>query len=113
MSARNAVEYYTGAGVNANDVLFTTAPIEKHALFTLMSTAGAVQVLVSLDGVNFSTAPLAMEDQGATAMTTYVLLTAALRVYKFSGKFRVIKVTQNGAAASAATLMCGSQGVSL
>jgi len=109
---RNASNYYTGTGVNANDVLFTTDNAEKYSMFTLMSTAGAVQVLVSLDGTNFSTAPLAMEDQGATAMTTYVLLTAANRVYKFSGKFRVIRVTQNGATASAATLMAGSPGTS-
>lgn len=108
---RNAAEYVTGAGVNANDVLFTFGT-EKFNLFTLMSTAGAVQVLVSLDGTNFSTAPLALEDQGATAVTTYVLLTAPNRVYKFSGKYRVIRVTQNGATATAATLMCGSPGTS-
>lgn len=109
---RNAAKYFTGTGVNANDVLFTTDSVENHNLFTLMSTAGVVQVLVSLDGVNFSTAPLALEDQGSTTPTTYVLLTAAARVYKFAGKYRVIKVTQNGATATAATLMCGSPGTS-
>lgn len=109
---RNATVIFTGTGVNANDILFTTPSVEQHNIFTLMSTAGAVQVLVSLDGTNFSTAPLALEDQGATAVTTYVLLTAANRVYKFIGKYRVIRVTQNGASASAATLMCGSPGTS-
>ena len=107
---RNAARYYTGTGVNANDVLFTTDSVEQHSMYTLMSTAGVVQVLVSLDGTNFSTAPLALEDQGSATMTTYVLLTVAGRVYKFSGKFRVIRVTQNGATATAATLMCGSPG---
>lgn len=109
---RNATRYFTGTGVNANDVLFTTEQVENCSMYTLMSTAGAVQVLVSLDGANFSTAPLALEDAGATTSTTYVLLTVANRVYKFQGKFRVIKVTQNGATASAATLMVGSPGTS-
>jgi hypothetical protein len=53
-----------------------------------------------------------MEDQGATTSTTYVLVTAALRLYKFSGKYRCIRVLQNGATAAAATLMCGSPGES-
>lgn len=113
MSARNAVEYYTGTGTNDNDLLVTSANVEKHSHFTLMSTTGAVDVEVSLDGVNFSTAALAMEDQGATANSTYVLVTVAARVYKWTGKYRVIRVRQNGATAAAATLMCGSPGVSL
>lgn len=111
MGSRNAVQYYSGTGANDNDVLFTAGNVEKHSEFTLMSTTGAVDVFVSLDGSNFSTAALAMEDQGATAMTTYVLVTAALRVYKFSGKYRAIRVLQNGATATQATLMCGSPGV--
>jgi len=104
---RTAVEFFTGTGVSDNDLLFTTHDVEKHSLFTLMSSAGAVDVEVNLDGVNWSTAPLALEDQGATTSTTYVLVTAALRVYKFSGKYRQIRVRQNGATAATATLMCG------
>lgn len=110
MSTRNAVEYFPGVGVNANDVLFNAA-VEKHSLFTLMSTTGAVQVLVSLDGVNFATAPLSMVDAGSASSTTTVIVTAPLRVYLFSGKFRVLRVTQNGATATAATLMAGNPGV--
>src|SRR6185369_12155510 len=110
---RNATVAFTGTGTNANDVLFTTPSVEQHSLFTLMSTAGAVQVLVSLDGTNFSTAPLSMVDAGSTSFTTAVIVTAAARVYQFEGKIRVIRVTQNGATASAATLLCGSPGVSL
>ena len=110
MGSRNAVEYFTGTGTNDNDVLFTTPNVERHSEFTLMSTTGAVDVFVSLDGTNFSTAALAMEDQGATASTTYVLVTVAARVYKFRGKYRIIRVLQNGGTAAAATLMCGSPG---
>lgn len=108
MSNKHAAEIFSGAGVNANDVLFTTPSVQHHELFTLMSTTGAVQVLASLDGINFSTAPLALEDQGSTTNGTYVLLTAAARVYKFWGKYTRLRVTQNGATASQATLICGA-----
>lgn len=108
MANKHAAELYTGTGVSANDILFTTANVEQHELFTLMSTTGAVQVLASVDGINFATAPLALEDAGATANGTYVLLTAAARVYKFWGKFTRLRVTQNGGTASAASLKCGA-----
>lgn len=108
MSNKHAAELYTGTGANANDVLFTTANVQHHESFTLMSTTGVVQVLASVDGINFATAPLALEDAGATANTTYVLLTVAARIYKFTGKFTRLRVTQNGAAASAASLICGA-----
>lgn len=111
MGTRNAVEYYSGSGTNDNDVLFTTGNVEKHSMFTLLSTTGAVDVFVSLDGTNFSTAALALEDAGATANGTYVVVTTALRVAKFTGKYRVIRVLQNGGTAAEATLMCGSPGV--
>lgn len=112
MGNRNATEYYTGTGANDNDVLFTTASVENHSLFTLMSSAGAVDVVVSLDGTNFSSVALAMEDQGATANGTYAVVTVAGRVYKWQGKYRQIRVLQNGATAATATLVCGSPGES-
>lgn len=105
---RNAVEPFTGTGTNDNDLLFTTSNIEQHDTFQLMSTAGAVDVEVTLDGENWSTAPLALEDQGATASATYVLVTVAARMYRFRGKYRQVRVRQNGGTATAATLLCGS-----
>lgn len=109
MGAPRAVEYYSGTGVLDNDLLFTTGNVEKHSVFTLMSSAGVVDVEVSLDGTNFSTAALAMEDQGATANATYAIVTVAARAYKWTGKYRVIRVRQNGGTAATAVLMCGSQ----
>lgn len=108
MSNKHAAELFTGTGVNANDVLFTTSNVQQHEVFTLMSVTGAVQVLASIDGTNFATAPLALEDAGSTTNGTYVLLTAAARVYKFWGKFTRLRVTQNGATATAASLICGA-----
>ena len=108
MSNKHAAELYTGTGANANDVLFTTPNVQQHEQFTLMSVTGAVQVLASVDGTNFATAPLALEDGGSAAVTTYVLLTAPARIYKFYGKFTRLRITQNGATATAASLLCGA-----
>ncbi len=98
---------FTGTGTNANDVLVATDDVLQFDSFLLMSTAGAVQVLVSIDGTNYSTAPLSLTDMGAIDNNP-VLVTVANRIYGFRGKFRFIKVTQNGATGSAATLMCGN-----
>jgi Tfp pilus assembly major pilin PilA len=108
MSNKHAAELFTGVGVNAADVLFTTGSIQHHELFTLMSSAGAVEVLASVDGTNFSTVVLALEDQGATANSTYVVVTAPGRIYKFWGKYTRLRVRQNGATATAASLLCGA-----
>src|SRR3954469_7589777 len=108
MANKHAADTFTGTGVNANDVLFTTPNVQQHEVFTLMSVTGAVQVLPSVDGTNFATAPLALEDAGSATNSTYVLLTSPARIYKFWGKFTRIRVTQNGATATAATLICGA-----
>lgn len=101
----NVAGYVAGTGVNANDVNIQTGDVSAYDTFMLMSTAGAVQVLASLDGTNYATAPLSLDDLGATTSTP-VLLTAANRVYRFRGSFMKLQVTQNGATASSATLLC-------
>lgn len=108
-SQQGRAQLFSGTGVNDNDLLFTTGNIQQHGSYTLMSTAGAVDVEVTLDGATWSTAALALEDLGATANTTYVLVTAALRVYQFRGKFTQIRVRQNGVTAATAHLLCGTE----
>jgi hypothetical protein len=108
MSNKHAAEVFSGVGVNAADVLFTTPNVQQHELFTLMSSAGAVEVLASINGTDFSTVVLALEDQGSTANSTYVIVTAPGRVYKFWGKYTRLRVRQNGATATAASLICGA-----
>lgn len=101
---------FSGTGVNAADVLFTTPDVARFNIFELMTTAGNADVLVSLDDANFSTVPLALEDQGATTPTTYVTATAATgRIYRFTGKYSRIRVRQSGATAATAILRCGCQ----
>ncbi|MGE4077389.1 MAG: hypothetical protein AB7F22_17675 [Reyranella sp.] len=104
----NAIRYY-GSGTNDNDVLFTTGDMTAYSACTLMSTTGAVDVQVSLDGTYYSTAPLSIQDFGATS-NDRVLVTAALRTYGFAGKFKTIRVLQNGATGAAASLLCWKYG---
>lgn len=102
----NARIYEGGTGVNDNDVVINTDDVSNFREFTIMTTAGAVDVFPSVDGTNYATAPLSLVDLGATT-TAPVVVTAANRIYAFYGVFRKIKVQQNGAtAATDVTLAC-------
>lgn len=91
----------TGTGTNDNDVVITFDDVVEGAdTFLLMSTAGAMDVFVSLDGTNFSTAALSLTDMGAITSDP-VVVTAANRCYGFRGKFKSIRVLQNGVTAVA------------
>lgn len=106
----NVQVYGGGVGVNANDEVIATSDISRFDTFMLISTAGAMQVLASLDGTNFATAPLSLDDMGATDSDP-VIVTAALRIYRFRGSFSKLQVTQNGATAVAgAALVCSKLG---
>lgn len=98
------IRYY-GTGANDNDVLFTTGDMSRYDACTVMSTDGAVDVFVSLDGTNYATSALSLQDLGATS-TDPVLVTAADRVYGFVVKARKIRVLQNGATAASASMLC-------
>ncbi len=86
-------------GTNDNDVLIQTGDISKYGSFFLMSTQGAMDVFVSIDGTNYTTAPLSLIDLGATT-TAPVLVTVANRLYAFPAKVRYVRVLQNGATAA-------------
>ena len=85
-----------GTGTSDNDVVidFTGIPDDVDT-FILMSTAGAMDVFVSLDGTNYSTAALSLTDMGATTADP-VIVTVANRAYGFRGKFAAVRVLQNG-----------------
>ena len=98
----------TGSGVNDNDTVIQISNALSFDTFNLMSTAGAMDVFVSLDGTNFTTAALSLTDQGASAADP-VLVTAANRCYGFRGKYQTVLVRQNGATAvENATMTYGS-----
>lgn len=99
-----------GSGTNDDDVVIEMNDVSDYDTFMLMSTAGAMDVFVSFDGTNFSTSPLAMSDFGAV-VSDPVIVTAANRIYGFRGKYRAIRVQQNGAVAVAnASLSYGVMG---
>lgn len=107
MATYHLLKYSGLTGVNDNDVILTSGDVSDYDQFTLQSTAGAMDVLVSLDGTNFSTVHLALLDQGSTTPTTAVLVTAANRTYSFAGNFALVRILQNGATAVAnGCLLC-------
>jgi len=102
----NLLQIHSGVGVSDNDIVIQSSEVSRYDEFLLQSTAGAMDVFVSLDGTNYSTAALSLIDLGATT-TAPVIVTAAGRTYGFFGAFMRIRVLQNGATAVAgATLMC-------
>lgn len=89
-----------------NEVLVTTSNLTGYKSCTVMSTAGVVDIVASLDGDNYSTAPLSLIDMGATD-TAPVLVTVVDRVYSFPlAGIRYIRVLQNGTTDAAASLTC-------
>lgn len=94
-------------GVDDGDVLIEL-DVGSSNTFHLLSTAGAMEVFVSLDGTNYSTAPLGLTDQGATTSDP-VLATVANRVYGFRGVYRKVRVVQTGATAVTAPYLSYGQ----
>ena len=90
-----------------NDVVVQTNDVLQYNTFLLMSTAGVLDVLVSLDGTNYATVTLSLTDLGASS-TAPVKVTVAARIYGFRGYFSKIRVLQNaGTDTEEVTLICG------
>lgn len=105
VSAQSSSIIYGGSCTDDNEVLLTTGDMTRYDACMLMSTTGSVDVVASIDGTNYSTAPISLVDMGATN-TDPVLATVALRVYAFAAKFLRIRVVQTGATDAAASLRC-------
>lgn len=94
------------AGTGDNVVVIEAVSVERFTEFTIGSTAGAMDVQISLDGTNFLTAQLSLADLGAI-VTDPVVVTVANRVYRFRGAYKSIRISQNGGVAVAnAILLC-------
>lgn len=97
---------FTGDCENDNEVLVTTSNLTGYKSCTVMSTAGVVDIVASLDSTNYSTAALSLIDMGATD-TAPVLVTVVDRIYSFPlAGIRYIRVIQNGATDAAASVVC-------
>lgn len=95
---------YTGvAGVSDNDIVIQTGNINQYDTFMLKTDAGAVDVFVDLGDGTF-VGPISLADLGATG-TAPVIVTAAGRLYGFSGSFDAILVRQNGGTGATGSLL--------
>ncbi len=90
------IEYIGGASTADNEVLLE---LDARGLtdFYASSTAGAFDMLVSHDGVNYLSSNIAVEDLTATAPATRVVTSTANKPLWFKGRYRSIKFMQNGA----------------
>lgn len=96
--SEDVMHYADGTGASDNDIIVQTGDVSRYDTFMLSSTAGALDVDVSLNGTDYTTAPLSLTDLGATTSDP-VIVTAANRMYGFVGSFAKIRVRQNGATA--------------
>ena len=98
------------AGVNDDDIVIELDNVDRFNDFVFGSTAGLMDVAVSLDGTNYLNL-IAFQDLMSVAPDTWVIITAVNRLYRFEGSFKSIRISQNAAGAVAnAVLICGQGG---
>ncbi len=85
-------------GTNDNDIIIETNDVGRYDTFMLSNTAGACDVEVNDGNKWLTTAPLSLEDEGSSSVNP-VIVTSALRQYKFTGNFHKLRVRQNGSTA--------------
>jgi len=100
-------ESCNGTGSADQSVLFVTADADLYDTCSLVSSDGSVEVQVTIDGTNWSTA-VALEAQGVEDIIR-VLATVADQLYWFGVKAKYIRVRQVGATATTAAMRCWDQ----
>lgn len=99
-----------GAGVSNDDIVFEIASnAELFDTWQLGSSAGAMDVFVSGDGTNYQSAAIALIDLGSVAPATAVVVTTAGGNYGIKGRWKKIKLLQNGGVAVANAFLIGYQ----
>ena len=97
-----------GSSADDNDVVFDISDnAELFDTWQLGSSAGAMDVFVSGDGTNYQSAALALIDLGSTAPSTAVVVTEAGGNYGIKGRWKGIRVLQNGSTAVANAYLIG------
>lgn len=89
--------YSGGLGASDNNVIVQIDDAAEFRHFLIHHTAGATDVVVSLDGTNYNTSAVSLTDLGSASFDTAVVVTAANRIYRLDGCFQAIRVLQNGA----------------
>lgn len=94
------------AGTNDNDIVYTSGDVSTYNTHYIECTAGTVDIQVSLDGTNFNNtqAAVLLHDDVTTGGGVKILTIASGKVGILKGKFKKIKVLQNGATASNARI---------
>jgi len=102
------------AGAADNSVIYTSGDVSMYDYHIIENTSGeTMDIFVSVDGTNFTTAAAAVEliddvttGGGVKSITIPTTKTAILR-----GKYKKIRVDQNGAGVPAAGEVRGAHGV--
>lgn len=94
----NVMVYVGVTGVNDNDVLIETADVSRYATFGLASTAGVMDVYVSIDGTNFLAGAISIWDMTGDGSVA-VVETVAGALCQLRAKVMKIRVLQKGATA--------------
>ena len=113
-AAGEYVTFSSVVGVADNTVLYQSGDISNYNYHIIENeTAISIDVFVSVDGTNYSTAAVALlliDDVGVTGPTPTIAL-ANDKVGIIRGKFKGMRVQQNAAGTPAAGLMRGAHGV--
>lgn len=94
---------FTGsAGTNDNDVVYTSNDISMYNVHYIEGTAGTVDIQVSVDGTNFNTtqAAVLLHDDVTTGGGVNVLTIASGKIGVLRGKYKKLRILQNGATGS-------------
>lgn len=108
------LEWSGAAGTADNDVIYTSPDVSAYNYHIIENTSGeTMDIFVSVDGTNFTTAAASVEliddvttGGGVKSITIPTVKTAILK-----GKFKKIRVDQNGAGTPAAGEVRGAHGV--
>ena len=103
----NVLVYSGGISTDDDEVVVQSGSVIHYNTFIILSSAGAMDVLVTLDGTYYATAALSLTDMGAAASAP-VIASVAGRVYGFKGYFAAVRVLQKGGTDTAdVSMTCG------
>ncbi len=91
-------------GVSDNDVVIDFDNAERWNSFILQTTTGVVEVDVSA-GLDVFKSIITLEDLHSTTPATRVVITAATKIYRFTGTFKRIRVRQASGTAAVGTVL--------
>lgn len=94
------------AGTNDNDVVYTSIDISEYSRHYVESTAGTIDVDVSLDGTNWIAAVVG-RNIVTTGVFTQVGEAASGICLEINGVYKKLRVNQKGASASNARISHG------